>query len=83
VKRTALAMLWLALFAAAAHASEACRPGTPQERAACKPDVMRLCGVKAIALAVIGDCGAVYVCLRIHRGAVSLACDRVLKSHGY
>lgn len=56
---------------------------TSNERAACKPDVFRLCSASEIAAAALGDRSGIYACFRAHRSDVSPACDRVLKDHGY
>jgi hypothetical protein len=67
------------MFAAAAEA----RAQTASERAACKPDVFRLCAARQIAAAALGDRIGIYACFRAHRHDLSPACDRVLKNHGY
>lgn len=59
------------------------RAQTTSERAACKPDVFRLCAAKEIAAAALGDRVGIYACFRAHRRDLSPACDRVLKNHGY
>ena len=56
---------------------------TSSERQACKPDVFRLCSAAEIAAAALGDRSGIYACFRAHRTELSLACDRVLKNHGY
>lgn len=59
------------------------RAQTASERAACKPDVFRLCAAREIAAAALGDRAGIYACFRAHRYDLSPACDRVLKNHGY
>jgi hypothetical protein len=52
--------------------------GTPEEQAACHPDVTKFCSElkpDAGSLAFLG-------CLQQHREKISQACDGVLKSHG-
>jgi len=52
--------------------------GTPQEQAACRPDVRRFCHtVKERD----GD-DAFLACLELHRDNLSTACRDVLKDHG-
>ncbi len=59
------------------------RAQSASERAACKPDVFRLCAAGQIAAAALGDRSGIYACFRAHRRDLSPACDRVLKNHGY
>ena len=52
--------------------------GTPEEQAACRPDVRRFChAVKEQD----GD-DAFLACLELHRDNLSTACRDVLKDHG-
>jgi len=71
-----VAIVGIMLCAAAAEAQ------TSAERAACRPDVFRLCSAEQIALAAMGDRSGIYACFREHRRDLSRACDRVLKAHG-
>jgi hypothetical protein len=50
--------------------------GTPQERAACGPDVRKFCKSAA------EDTMRVLACLQANRGKISAACNKVLVSHG-
>ena len=50
--------------------------GTPEERAACAPDVQKFCE-KALP-----DTMRVLGCLQANRSRISAACNRVLASHG-
>ena len=52
--------------------------GTPQEQAACRPDVRKFChGIKS------GASNSVYLsCLQANREKLSNACLTVLKNHG-
>jgi hypothetical protein len=50
--------------------------GTPEERAACAPDVQRYCE------AALPDTMRVLACLQSNRSRISNACNRVLVSHG-
>jgi hypothetical protein len=63
VSRSPLLALALVLVAPAALAQ-----GTPEQRAACTPDVLRLCS------ADIPDVGRITACLKRERARVSLAC---------
>ena len=50
--------------------------GTPQEQAACRPDVGRLCkGVK-------NEQGSVLDCLKTHQNKLTRKCHAVLQEHG-
>jgi hypothetical protein len=79
----ALGLLWIAATAFAAHSqSNTTKPantltGTPQQRAACGPDVGKFC--KSIKS---GEGAAGYVsCLVENRGKLSEACRKVLDSN--
>jgi len=50
--------------------------GTPEERAACAPDVQKYCE------AATPDTMRVLGCLQANRTRISAACNRVLVSHG-
>jgi hypothetical protein len=50
--------------------------GTPEERAACASDVHRYCAP------ALPDTMRVLSCLQANRTRISLACNRVLVSHG-
>jgi hypothetical protein len=50
--------------------------GTPEERAACAPDVHKFCGSD------LQDTMRVLACLQANRPKISAACNRVLVSHG-
>ena len=50
--------------------------GTPEERAACAPDVHKYCE------AALPDTMRVLACLQANRGRISRACNQVLVSHG-
>ena len=50
--------------------------GTPQERAACAPDVRKYCK------SANDDTMRVLACLQANRGKISAACNKVLVSHG-
>jgi hypothetical protein len=50
--------------------------GSPEERAACAPDVQRYCE------AALPDTLRVLSCLQANRPRISAACNRVLVSHG-
>lgn len=69
----------LVLMAALTAASSAAiaQSGTPQEQAACRPDVRRFCHT------VVGSGnGPVLACLQEHRAQLRRACRDVLESHG-
>ncbi len=50
--------------------------GTPEERAACAPDVHKFCE------SALQDTMRVLACLQANRPKISAACNRVLVSHG-
>jgi len=50
--------------------------GTPEERAACAPDVHRFCEN------ALPDTFRVLQCLQANRGRISRACREVLERHG-
>jgi hypothetical protein len=50
--------------------------GTEEERAACFPDVQKYCE------AALPDTMRVLACLQSNRPKISVACNRVLASHG-
>ena len=50
--------------------------GTPEERAACGPDVHKFCKP------ALPDTMQVLACLQVNRAKISAACNRVLVSHG-
>jgi hypothetical protein len=50
--------------------------GTPEERAACAPDVQRFCEN------ALPDTFRVLQCLQANRGRISRACREVLERHG-
>jgi hypothetical protein len=50
--------------------------GTPQEQAACHPDVMKFCRES------VPDTMRVLACLQAQRDRISKACQEVLRSHG-
>jgi hypothetical protein len=50
--------------------------GTPEERAACAPDVKKYCET------ALPDTMRVLSCLQANRARISGACNRVLVSHG-
>jgi hypothetical protein len=60
--------LFLALFSTGSALAE---PGTPEQRAACKPDVYRLCAGD------IPNVRAITACLRRQRANLSPACAAV------
>ena len=50
--------------------------GTPEEQAACRPDVQKYCET------ALPDTMRVLACLQANRSKISNACNRVLVSHG-
>jgi hypothetical protein len=50
--------------------------GTPEEQAACRPDVDRFCRE------AVPDTFRVLACLQSERARISAPCRRVLESHG-
>jgi hypothetical protein len=61
----------------AASSAAFAQSGTPQEEAACRPDVRRFCHTVAGS----GN-GPVLACLQEHREKLRKACRQVLESHG-
>jgi hypothetical protein len=70
-------ILVLATILTAAASAAFASGGTPQEQAACRPDVRRFCH----AVTGSGD-GPVLACLQEHRAKLRRACLEVLESHG-
>jgi hypothetical protein len=70
-------LLLLAAFLAVSSAAFA-QSGTPEEQAACRPDVRRFCH----AIKVQEGDDAFLACLELHRDSLSKACRDVLKDHG-
>ena len=68
--------LLLAVLLASSSAPFA-QQGTPEERAACRGDVRRLC-----AKVASGDQFEVLSCLQSHSKRLSRACKNVLVNHG-
>jgi hypothetical protein len=67
---------WLLLLVLLLPGAAAQAQGTPQEEAACRPDVRRLCrGMGPDMSVVLG-------CLKGHADRLSRGCRRVLESHG-
>jgi len=67
----------LAAVLTAASSAAIAQSGTPQEQAACRPDVRRFCHT----LVGSGN-GPVLACLQEHRKKLHRACREVLDSHG-
>jgi hypothetical protein len=66
------------LFAVGISSTAMANSGTPEEQAACRPDVRRFCA-KLPAKAPDGDFLA---CLQTHREKLTPKCLAVLTSHG-
>ena len=62
----------------AASATVARAGGTPEEQAACRPDVRRFCH----AIPPGSADGVFLACLQEHRAKLRRACRAVLESHG-
>jgi hypothetical protein len=73
------AALWAAFLCALTSAAAA---QTAAEKAACRPDALRLCSTDELARAFFGDRTGIYQCFKTHRREMSKPCDRVLKRHG-
>jgi hypothetical protein len=69
-----------ALTLAAVTMASAQGQGDARERAACRPDVMRLC--KQVIKDTEDDVFSILNCLQSHRARISRACNAVLASHG-
>ncbi len=61
----------------AASSAAIAQQGTPQEEAACRPDVRHFCHGKMGA-----DNGTILACLQEHRAKLRRVCREVLESHG-
>ncbi|MDB5550210.1 MAG: hypothetical protein JWL86_194 [Rhizobium sp.] len=74
IKSAFLPAFALCLLSTAVFAQQG---GTEQERAACSPDVKKLC----TAVIEQGDL-AILSCLQQNRAKISKACEKVLVDHG-
>jgi hypothetical protein len=74
-KATLLAVL---IAASSSVYVQAAFQGTPQEQAACRPDVRRFCH----AVKPSSGSGSYLSCLQANRAKLSKACKTVLTSHG-
>ncbi len=72
-KRAILAAVFVGLMPSAALSS-----GTPEEQAACRPDVIRFCKPSGSG----NDEMAILFCLKENRGKISRACRKVLEDNG-
>jgi len=71
-------LVLVAVLTAAASAAFAQGGGTPEEQAACRPDVRRFCHSIPPGS---GD-GVFLACLQEHRAKLRRVCRQVLESHG-
>jgi hypothetical protein len=69
---------FLILVLAAASSTALAQSGTPQEQAACRPDVRRFCG----KLPRNADNMEYLKCLELHRDDLTKKCLAVLVDHG-
>jgi hypothetical protein len=74
-KATLLAVL---IAASSSVLAQAAYQGTPQEQAACRPDVRKFCH----AVKPGSGSGAFLSCLQASRARLSKACLTVLQNHG-
>lgn len=85
--RICIATMTLALLAGPALAQFPAQPppamssGSEQERAACRPDVIRFCK-ELVRDENNSDVFAILSCLQTNRSRISGACRNVLASHG-
>ena len=70
--------IFLALILAGASSATLAQSGTPEEQAACRPDVRRFCGKMP---AGAGDMDYLK-CLELHRDQLTKKCLAVLVDHG-
>lgn len=85
-RKALLSAVMVGLMASAALAqsespqafSTSASSGTPEQQAACRPDVRRLCRKVAPEM---GDAGYL-ACLKEHRAKLSATCRNLLESHG-
>lgn len=68
----------LAAAALAASTTAALSSGTPEEQAACRPDVIRFCKPSGSG----NDEMAILFCLKENRTKISKACLKVLENNG-
>ena len=73
-----LSKLLLSTAFIAASSLAFAQSGTPEEQAACRPDVRRFCH----AIKEQDGDDAFLACLELHRDELSVACRNVLKDHG-
>jgi hypothetical protein len=70
--------IFLALILAGASSAALAQSGTPEEQAACRPDVRRFCGKMPPGA---GDMDYLK-CLELHRDQLTKKCLAVLVDHG-
>jgi hypothetical protein len=75
-KKMALVAALLVASSTTASYAQGLFEATPQEQAACRPDVRRFCRE------FIPDTFRILACLQSHRVRISKACRGVLESHG-
>ena len=75
-------LLVLALFTipTASFAQQGGAQGTPQEQAACRPDVIKFCA--PLLSSNTPSTFSILACLQGNREQISRACRAVLESHG-
>jgi hypothetical protein len=78
----------LAVVVLIVASSASAREPTAAEKAACKPDALRLCSFVQLAEALAvcihtPRCAPIHKCFKEHRREIGPACDRVLKRHRY
>jgi hypothetical protein len=54
------------------------RAYSPQDRAACEPEMKRLCSAMDLAGALFGFYGGIEACIHRHYGEIALACRAVI-----
>jgi hypothetical protein len=73
-------LLALLTVTTAAFAQQGGPQGTPQEQAACRPDVVKYC--KPLLASNTPSTFSILACLQASREQISKACRAVLESHG-
>jgi hypothetical protein len=73
-------VLALVTVTTASFAQQGAQQGTPEERAACAPDVVKFC--KPLLNSSTPSTFSILACLQASREQISKACRAVLESHG-
>jgi hypothetical protein len=80
MSKTFFLVLALLTISTASFAQQGESQGTPQEQAACKPDVVKFC--MPLLRSNAPSTFSILACLKGNREQISKACRAVLDSHG-